>query len=360
MKRPSYGVRNSYVSPVIWGITLCVVLLIGGLHTGMILLLNRLQVNGVLSTSLVLLYWLVIALTFTIFTRWQMKKAYEEPVRQIAKFVSQIAKGDFSLYFPPYHSSERYDFLDMLILDLNKMVEDLGSIETLKTEFFSNVSHEIKTPLAVIQNTAELLQNDDLTAEQLRKVQTIIQASKRLSSLITNILKLNKLEKQAIVPQSERYDLCLQLSECAIQFESVWEEKGITFEAELDDRVTVQADESLMELVWINLLSNAFKFTGKGGAVALRQTTEEDAVVVEISDTGCGMTEETKKKIFDKFYQGDTSHSTEGNGLGLALVQRILQLMNCTISVSSALGEGSTFTVKIPFRKSSKGVLNVG
>lgn len=351
MKYPCSGIRNSYVSPVIWGISLCVVLLIGGMHTGLILLFYRLRVSAVLATCIVLLYWLVIALAFTVFTRWQMRNAYEEPVRQIAEFASQIAKGDFSLYLPPYHSSEKYDFLDMLILDLNKMVEDLGSIETLKTEFFSNVSHEIKTPLAVIQNTAELLQSEDLNAEQLQKVQTILQASKRLSSLITNILKLNKLEKQAIVPQPERYDLCLQLSECAIQFERVWEEKEIAFEAELDDRVSIQADESLMELVWTNLLSNAFKFTGRGGAVALRQTTEEDAVVVEISDTGCGMTEATQKRIFDKFYQGDTSHSTEGNGLGLALVQRILQLMNCTISVNSVPGEGSTFTVRIPNEK---------
>lgn len=128
----------------------------------------------------------------------------------------------------------------------------------------------------------------------------------------------------------------------------MWEEKGIAFEAELDDRVAIRADESLMELVWTNLLSNAFKFTGNGGTVVLRQTAEEDAVVVEVSDTGRGMTEETCSRIFDKFYQGDTSHSTEGNGLGLALVQRVLLLMNCSISVRSAPGEGSTFTVRIP------------
>ena len=198
------------------------------------------------------------------------------------------------------------------------------------------------------------MQSEALTPEQLQKVQTILQASKRLSSLITNILKLNKLEKQAIVPQPGTYDLCLQLSECALQFERVWEEKDITFDVDLDERVSIQADESLMELVWTNMLSNAFKFTGKGGAVVLRQRTEEDAVVVEISDSGCGMTEATQQRIFDKFYQGDTSHSTEGNGLGLALVQRILLLMNCTVSVRSAPGEGSTFTVRIPYETEPK------
>ena len=282
MKRPVYRVRISYVSPAIWGSALCVILLIGGMHTGMIVLLRRLEVSNVLTIGIVLLYWLIIAMAFTVFTRWQMKKVYEDPVKQIAEFASQIAKGDFSLYLPPYHSSEKYDFLDMLILDLNK------------------------------------------------------------------------LEKQAIVPQPESYDLCLQLSECALQFERVWEEKEITFEVDLDERVTIQADESLMELVWTNLLSNAFKFTERGGTVALRQTTEEDAVAVGISDTGCGMSEETQEHIFDKFYQGDTSRSTEGNGLGLALVQRILLLMNCTISVRSVTGEGSVFTVRIPIETEPK------
>ena len=247
------------------------------MHTGMILLLNRLEVNGVLSTCIVLLYWLVIALAFTVFTRWQMKRAYEEPVRQIAKFVSEIAKGDFSLYLPPYHTAERYDFLDMLILDLNKMVEDLGSIETLKTEFFSNVSHKIKTPLAVIQNTAELLQSEDLSPELLQKVQTILQASRRLSSLITNILKLNKLEKQAIVPQPGTYDLCLQLSECALQFERIWEEKEIAFEVELDERVAIpEAREGSCA---------AAGCQARGNLHALRKGTAPHA---RLSAPGCG------------------------------------------------------------------------
>lgn len=177
-----------------------------------------------------------------------------------------------------------------------------------------------------------------------------MKASRRLSALIINILKLNKLEKQSIQLVLEPYDLCGQLAECALLFEDRWEEKDIEFEADLEDQAVIAADASLLELVWKNLLSNAIKFTEPGGTVTLRQTSAANSVEVTVSDTGCGMDEATLEHIFEKFYQGDTSHSIEGNGLGMALVLRILRIIGGDISVSSRLGEGSTFTVKIPVR----------
>jgi len=243
-----------------------------------------------------------------------------------------------------------------MILDFNKMVEELGSIETLKTDFFSDVSHEFKSPLAVISSNAELLQKSrKLSPEQEEQVENIRYATRRLSNLIQNMLKLNKLEKQTIHPMPEAFDVCAQLCECAVQFEDVWEKKNIEFEADLEDSAEVYADPGLMELVWTNLLSNAFKFTPENGTVTLTQRTEADRVLVSVADTGCGMTPETMRHVYDKFYQGDSSHATHGNGLGLALVKRILELSDGSITAESTLGKGSVFTVNLPRQQQEEG-----
>lgn len=330
---------------VFWG----TLLLMSGVHMGLLILANEYQWSKVVQTLIPLAYWAMVAIDLTLYTRWQVKRNYEEPMREFAKATSKVAQGDFSVYVSPLHTMDKLDYLDVMILDFNKMVEELGSIETLKTDFFSNVSHEIKTPLAVIHNNAELLNREGITEERRREcAENILHATRRLSNLIGNMLKLNKLEKQAIKPAPRQFDLCAQLCECALQFERIWEEKDIEFVAELEDRALISGDEELLALVWTNLLSNAMKFTPPGGAVTLAQTSDSDGVTVTVSDTGCGMAPETVKHIFDRFYQGDTSHSTEGNGLGLALVRRILELSDGTITVESTLNQGSVFTVRLP------------
>ena len=336
--------------PVSLAIILLVALfLLSGIHQGFLVLMVMKGWSKIVQVILPIIYWVMVALSLTNYTRRRVNMTYEEPMKEMAKAAEQVAGGDFSVYIPPHHTADKLDYLDVMIMDFNKMVEELGSIETLKTDFFSNVSHEIKTPLAVIQNYAELLNQDDLPEEKRKEyAEMILHATRRLSSLITNMLKLNKLEKQVIKPQPVPFDLCAQLCECALQFEDMWEKKDIEFEADIEDRAMICADSGLLEIVWTNLLSNAMKFTPAGGTISITQTSTAEEAIVEISDTGCGMDDATMKRIFDKFYQGDTSHATEGNGLGLALVQRILELSEGTISVKSSLGAGTTFTIRLP------------
>ena len=329
-------------------------LVLGLMTTGQMLILQNyvdytaLPVKYVLA---ILAYWTLGAAAFTLFTKYQFNQHYQNPMSEFAEATRKVASGDFSVYVPPRHLAEKMDHMDAIITDFNVMVEELGSIETLKTDFFSNVSHEIKTPLSIIQNYAQGLKDGNLSEAQREiYIDTILESSTRLAELISNILKLNKLEKQTLQPVTEPYDVCAQLCECALRYEDIWAAKDIEFEADIEDRAIIEADASLMELVWNNLISNAVKFTDAGGSITLKQTSTDDEIIVSVSDTGCGMSKETLAHIFDKFYQGDTSHSTEGNGLGLALVYRILQLINGNINVSSTADVGTTFTVRIPIR----------
>ena len=344
-------VRNDRIPTSLFFVYLGVLLLMSGVHTGLIVLMNTLGWLKVWQVLVPIVYWSAVATALTVFTRKQIRRVYEEPMHRIAEATEKVAHGDFSVYVPPIHTSDRLDYLDLMIIDFNKMVEELGSIETLKTDFFSNVSHEIKTPLAVIQNNAELLRMTELTDEQRECADTVYHASARLADLITNILKLNKLEKQNITPETRVYDVCAQLADCALGFESAWEDKDIDFEADMEDRALIAADSSLLELVWNNLFSNAIKFTEPGGTVTLTETSDAEFVRVSVADTGCGMSEETQKHIFEKFYQGDTSHATAGNGLGLALAAHVVQLSGFTIRAESTLGKGSVFTVEMPRAK---------
>lgn len=295
------------------------------------------------------LYWAIAGAVLTAVTAWQKHRAFDRPMRILSAAAEQVARGDFSVYVKSPHTGARQTYIDLMFQDFNKMVAELGSIETLKNDFVANVSHEIKTPLAVIRSNAAMLQRDDLPQEARREtLQSIVMATDRLSALVTNILRLNRLDHQEIAVTPEPYDLCAQLSACILQFEELWEEKGINISAEIEDRATVRADEEMMEIVWNNLLSNALKFTAPGGSVSVTQTSDRDWITVSVSDTGCGMTGETARHVFDRFYQGDPSHAQEGNGLGLALVQRVVERHGGTVSVTSRPGEGSTFTVNLP------------
>ncbi|MDR0856048.1 MAG: HAMP domain-containing histidine kinase [Clostridiales bacterium] len=273
---------------------------------------------------------------------------FDRPIRTIADAAKKVAGGDFGVQIPPHRKDGKKDELEVLIEDFNKMTRELRTIETLKTDFIANVSHEIKTPLSVIQNYATALQDDSLGAEERHEYgKTVADAAKKLTELVTNILKLNKLENQEILPVSVPYALDEQLRECVLGYEKLWDNKNITLVGDEIDAVTVRYDGSLLELVWNNLISNALKFTGEGGTVTLSLKNENGWAVVTVRDTGCGMTEETAAHIFDRFYQGDTSHTAEGNGLGLTLVKKVLALVGGEITVTSKENEGTAFIVRL-------------
>ena len=273
--------------------------------------------------------------------------SWNRPMRSVSNAAKKIARGDFQVRIPPSRKDGKKDFVEVMFEDFNTMAQELAAIETLKNDFIANVSHEIKTPLAVIQGYAAALQNEALSANERREyATTILEATGKLSALVSNILKLNKLENQEIMPEAQPFSLDEQLRRCAVSFEEVWERKNITFDAELDE-TTVCYDESMLEIVWNNLLSNAIKFTNPGGSIMVRLKNRDGGAVVLVSDSGCGMDEATQKRIFDKFYQGDTSHAQEGNGLGLALAKKIIELIDGTITVESSPGQGAVFMVRL-------------
>ena len=271
----------------------------------------------------------------------------DRPVKMITDAAQRIMNGDFSARVKHLHGSGMEGF-HQIGESINAMAEELSSVETLRTDFIANVSHEMKTPLAVMQNYGTLLQTPDLPEEKrLEYAKAITDASRRLADMMTNILKLNRLENQQIYPNPTTFDLGEQLCESLLQYESTWERKNIEIETDIAENVMVSADAELLSLVWNNLFSNAFKFTEDGGKVSLTLTADDKYATVRIADTGCGMNAEVGAHIFEKFYQGDTSHATQGNGLGLALVKRVVDIMQGEIGVESTVGVGTTFTVKI-------------
>ena len=294
-------------------------------------------------------FWNVLLITFLFgtFDYVRRKLSVDRPVKIITDTTEKIMQGDFSARVPAMHGSAVEGF-GRIGTAINQMAQELASVETLRTDFIANVSHEMKTPLAVMQNYGTILQQPDLSeGTRIEYAKAITDSSRRMADMMTNILKLNRLENQQIYPQMTEYDLGEQLCECLLQYENIWEQSNIEIETDIEEGVRVKADAELLSLVWNNLFSNAFKFTEPGGTVSLTLSATDHQAIVQVKDTGCGMSPDVGAHIFEKFYQGDTSRATQGNGLGLALVKRVVDIMQGEISVESAKGVGTTFTVKI-------------
>ena len=303
--------------------------------------------NKGLIAVLILIVIILLSAICTFIDIIRRKIMVYRPVSKILDATRAIAGGDFSVRLVPSHSYEKYNEYDVIMDNLNTMATELSKSEVLKTDFISNVSHEIKTPLAVIQSYASLLQDENLDPEERQRcAKSLLQATKRLNDLITNILKMNKLENQEIKPDILEFSLTDQLAEILVGYEELIESKSIELDCDLED-ISILSCPSYLEIVWNNLISNAIKFTNVGGTITVSLKKEGKNAIVSVSDTGCGIDSETGKHIFEKFYQGDTSHQSQGNGLGLALVKKVVDVLGGTISVESELGKGSTFTIAL-------------
>jgi signal transduction histidine kinase len=338
---------NNYVVfflVVAFAVTCCMMLFVRTLADSMGLVFN--EENVAAAAKITFLNVLLLTFLFGTIDYIRRKIMVERPVKIITAATEQITQGDFSVRVATMHGAGMEGF-NQIGTAINKMAAELSGTETLRTDFIANVSHELKTPLAVMGNYATMLQRPGITEEEkCEYAKAISEAARKLAQLITNILKLNKLENQQIFPQPKEFDLGEQLCQCLLGFEDAWEAKNLEIETDIEEDVRIKSDPELLSLVWNNLISNAVKFTPDGGTIGLSLKRENDSVVVSVRDTGCGIKPDVGQHIFEKFYQGDTSHATQGNGLGLALVKRVVDILNGEINVQSMFGQGSTFTVR--------------
>ena len=347
-KKPFFRALQNYVTfflLVAFIVSCSTMLFVSVMRDSMHLVLTRENME----TAAKLTFFNVLLISFCASTidYTRRKRMVDRPVKQIMDALNQVMQGDFTVRIPHVKEFAGETGFNEIITAINKMTAELEGTETLRTDFIANVSHELKTPLAVMGNYATMLQQPGITeGEKNEYAKEISQSARRLAQLITNILKLNKLENQQIFPQMDEYDLGEQLCESLLQFEDAWEQKRLNIETDFQEDVRIRADAELLSLVWNNLISNAVKFTPAGGTIGVTMKTEGSQVIVQVRDTGCGMKPEVGQHIFEKFYQGDTSHATQGNGLGLALVKRVVDIFGGEICVQSVYGQGSTFTVK--------------
>lgn len=268
-----------------------------------------------------------------------------KPLNQLIKATKVVSTGDFSVRVQEL--SSRSEIADLL-RNFNHMTEELGSIEMFRNDFINNFSHEFKTPIVSIRGFAKQLKNDNLEALKRKEyTDIIINESERLTNMSANILVLTKFENQRIITDQTEYELDEQIRNCIILLENQWSTKNIEINLNLET-IKIYGNIEMLSHLWINLIENAIKNSKDNGNITIGCNETLDDIEFKISNDGNGMDDNTLKHIFDKFYQGDRSHTSPGNGLGLSIVKRIVELVRGEIAVESKINQGTTFTVKLP------------
>lgn len=321
-----------------------IVLFSFGAIAGLLYLLEGLGVIPSLEIYTLISLLLVSGITVALMSYFIGRRVLT-PLVKLSSASKEVARGNFDV---TVNDSSKMEEVQSTFRNFNAMVRELKSISTLSSDFIANVSHEFKTPLSVIEGYAMLLQDDRLTAQEREDyLNKILVNTRRLNTLVGNILMLSKMETKPLPEQYTRFRLDEQLRQVVAQLEPQWSAKGISFRVRLDE-VELLGWEQVLPYVWSNLISNAIKFSPSGSVIALTLLEQRECAVVTVSDRGCGMEPDVQERIFEKFYQGDTSHKAEGNGLGLALVRQIVELSQGVVEVESQPGKGSTFRVILP------------
>ena len=274
-----------------------------------------------------------------------LSKIFVSPMMKLGDAMRKVAGGDFTVRLD---CTSKIRDVREVYGSFNTMVKELGNTETLQTDFVSNVSHEFKTPINAIEGYASLLQDSQLTDEQKNAyIDKIIFNTRRLSDLVGNILLLSKVNNQTISLKASTFRLDEQVRQSILALESKWEKKEIEFDIDLDE-IEYTGYENLLSHVWLNLIDNAVKFSPQNGQIRIRLKQLDGSVTFSIWDNGLPIPEADIGRIFNKFYQGDSSHASEGNGLGLALVRKIVAAAHGTINVTSSEDAGTEFVVALP------------
>ena len=321
-------------------------------------------INAVLITTLSYMLLLRIGIAKPLMSRWfwpffpmamcalcailltvSFGRSRIRPIHQVNSAMKKVSQGDFSVRVEEQNAVGE---ISELVSSFNHMAEELSGIEMFRKDFINNFSHEFKTPIVSIRGFARQLERDDLTPEQRREyTRIIVTESERLANMSSNILLLTKLENQQIITDRTAYALDEQIRNCILLLEKQWTDKNIDLRLDLDE-ISYLGNEEMMSHIWVNLIGNAIKYSPENGVLEISLMRVQNFIVARFTDHGEGMTAETQARVFEKFYQGDSAHAVEGNGLGLALVKRIVDMCGGKITVNSAPNEGSTFSVYLP------------
>ena len=320
-------------------LAVCTVLVLAGVDEGFLYHDGQVELGGAL--AFVYTVCILIAVSMVVMIRM----VFIHPLQRNIEAMKKLANGDFAVRVN--HAEHGYVPREMVEFEqsFNKAAEELGGTEILRKDFINNFSHEFKTPIVSISGFADLLLDEDVTPEEQREyLQIIRDESRRLAQLSGSVLLLNRIEAQTILTDCTDFSLDEQLRQCILVTRQKWRDKPLQFEAALAP-CTYHGSEALVKEIWLNLLDNAAKFSPENGTISVILHCEQGRPVVAVTDQGCGMDAETCRHIFEQFYQGDTSHRTQGNGLGLAMAQKIAALHGGAVTVDSRPGSGSCFTV---------------